>query len=508
MKLGQSMKLAPRMIQSMEILQMPLADLAERIEQELESNVALEQAEAGEAAEGEVVEIEGDEAQVAEAQTDEEWDTEGGFERLEAYEEDNPEAAANEFAAAPDRYRDQDAYTGTVSRSGLDAEGEAHMDAMANAPARSASLVDQLLGQWGLVEVSPRLHDLGVVLIEKLDDDGYLRVDLGRIASEAPTSLRPVEVEELEKALTAVQVFLEPAGVAARDHRECLLLQLDALEDDESWDDLDDKPGLLNAARSLVEDHLDDLMNNRLPKIAEKTGLSLERIKAAIAVLRRLSLAPGRRLVSDTPAPIVPDAIVEYDPEQDRYLNDRRLPNLRINRDYALMARDKLVERKDREFIKTNLGNAQWLIDAVRQRKETLLRVINVVLDAQRDFFDQGAQALKPLPMTQVADQLGIHVATVSRAVAEKYLLSPRGVVPLRKFFTGGLQTESGEDMSYEAVRAALSEIVDGEDKSSPLSDDALAEALKARGIEIARRTVAKYRGQLGIPSARLRKAF
>ncbi|MBX3364332.1 MAG: RNA polymerase factor sigma-54 [Phycisphaeraceae bacterium] len=504
MKLGQQMKLAPRMIQSMEILQMPLADLAERIEQELENNVALEVAEGSDESE-----VPGEE--VEESRQTDIREGEEGFGRLEAFEEDHPDAAENAYAGGGERSWEHDGHAGSYSRGGLDAEGEAHLDAMANAPARSASLTEQLLGQWGLVEVTPRVHALGELLVEKLDDDGYLRVELERIASEAPESLKPVTAEELGKALAAVQLFLEPPGVGARNHRECLLLQLDALEEDEHWDDLDDKQGVLAAARLLVEEHLDDLMNNRLPRIAEKSGLTLEEISAAKAVLRRLSLAPARRLVSDAPAPIVPDAIVEYDPERDRYfayLNDRRLPNLRINREYALMVRDKQVERKDREFIKTNLGNAQWLIDAVRQRKETLLRVITVVLDAQRDFFDQGVQALRPLPMTQVADQLGIHVATVSRAVAEKYLLTPRGVVPLRKFFTGGLQTDSGEDMSYEAVRAALSEIVEGEDKLQPLSDDALAEALKARGIEIARRTVAKYRGQLGIPSARLRKAF
>jgi RNA polymerase sigma-54 factor len=163
---------------------------------------------------------------------------------------------------------------------------------------------------------------------------------------------------------------------------------------------------------------------------------------------------------------------------------------------------------KDRDFLKTSMGNAQWLIDAISQRQHTLLRVIKVVVEAQREYFDFGPQALKPLPMTQVAEQLGIHVATVSRAVADKHLLTPRGVVPLRKFFSGGTQTDTGEDVSWDAIKATLQEVVDAEDKSKPLSDDALADKLKERGLEIARRTVAKYRDQLGIPSARLRKAY
>ena len=167
-----------------------------------------------------------------------------------------------------------------------------------------------------------------------------------------------------------------------------------------------------------------------------------------------------------------------------------------------------MTPKSDRDFIRKNLSNAQWLIDAIGQRRHTLLRVINVVVDAQREYFDFGPQNLKPLPMTQVAEQLGVHVATVSRAVADKYLETPRGIVALRGFFTGGLQTESGEDMSYDAVKAALREVIDAEDKAKPLSDESLVKELNSRGIEIARRTVAKYRGQLDIPSARMRKSY
>jgi hypothetical protein len=268
---------------------------------------------------------------------------------------------------------------------------------------------------------------------------------------------------------------------------------------------------VIAAARKIVLNHLDDLMQNRLPRISEKTGLSLEQIKESLVVLKRLSLTPARRLVDDAPPPIIPDAIVEYDPENDRYvayLNETRMPNLRINQEYALLSKNKTLDKPGREFLKTNLNNAQWLIDAVQQRKRTLLRVINVVVDAQRDVFEQGIQALRPLPMTLVAEQLGIHVATVSRAVAEKYIQTPRGVLPLRKFFTGGTQNEAGEDVAWDAIKAALKDVVDNEDKAKPLSDEQLVDELKKRGLEIARRTVAKYRDQLKIPPARLRKTF
>lgn len=504
MKLGQHMKLAPRMIQSMEILQMPLAELEERVEQELENNVTLELAEAeADPAAVERERRERDREARAEdrALTVDERSGRADFERLENFEHAVPEIASAEGAPRPADAEYE------PRRRAADGERDAKLDAMASAPARAASPTDQLLGQWALADVDPALRPLGEVIISFLDDDGYLRTDLPTVADRAPASLRGAAPETWDRALRAVQAALDPPGLAARDVRECLLIQLDAPPQEGSRG----TPGDRANARRLVADHLDDLMHNRLPRIAEKSGLDLEAIKRAVEVMRGLSLAPGRRLADESPPPIIPDAIVEYDEEHDRYfayLNESRLPALRINREYARLSRDRSLPRKDREFIRTNLSNAQWLIDAVQQRRQTLLRVIGMVLEAQREFFDLGPQALKPLPMTQVAERLGVHVATVSRAVADKHLLTPRGIVPLRRFFTGGLATEGGGEMSYDAVRAALREVVDAEDKAAPLSDDAIADALRARGIEIARRTVAKYRDQLRIPSARMRRTF
>lgn len=491
MRLGQQMKLAPRVIQSMEILQMPLTELEERIQQELAGNVTLEQVEPG--------------ADRFEAGPDQASETGQAFDRLDR---SNPEAPENEYAATTLRDRPER----THSRR-LEGERDGKMDAMAAAPARAASLPEQLLNQWHLADVDESLRHPGELIIGYLDDDGYLRTPLETIAANAPPAPDGSRVgkAELERALSAVQLFLEPPGIAARDARECLLLQLDAMEDGEGWDSDEDRTATLRVARALVADHLEDLTQNRLPRIAERAGLTIDEIKAGLELLRRLSLAPARRLVSEQPEPIIPDAIVEYDEEQGRYiayLNDSRLPNLRINKEYAEMVRDRAVPKRDREFLRTNLNNAQWLIDAVEQRRRTLQRVLNAVVDHQRDFFDYGPQAIKPLPMTQVAEQLGIHVATVSRAVADKHVMTPRGVVPLRRFFTGGTETETGEEISWDAIKAALREVVDAEDRTNPLSDDALVERLKERGIEIARRTVAKYRAQLGIPSARLRREF
>lgn len=538
MKMGQHMKLAPRMIQSMEILQMPLAELEERIEQELESNPTLELADGDPDNQ-----LGGEDLALVERQEEDrdgpmtvDGDSAGDdFERLDRYEENHPDAAENEFESGDPATRDLRERTPLSERYETDfgtyrnnGERDAKMDAMAAAPARAGSLTEQLRGQWSLVDVDGVLRAPGELIISFLDEDGYLRTPLETIADRAPVRGGGEEVEpdstnlpvmdarptlaDLERALRAVQLFLEPAGVAARTPAECLLLQLDALEDDA--EDLGWPRKTFGDARLIVEKHLDDVLQNRLPRIAVETGLTLEEIKSALGLLKRLSLSPARRLVEENSLPIIPDAIVEYDPENDRYiayLNDRSIPNVRINLEYAKLAKDRAMVKRDRDFIKTNLGNAQFLLDAVGQRRQTMLRVINAVVEAQRDFFDYGPQALKPLPMTAVAEQLGIHVATVSRAVAEKYIATPRGIVPLRKFFSGGVQarTEEGsEDLAWDAIKVALREVIDAEDKNKPLSDDALVVELKRRGIEIARRTVAKYRDQLQIQTARLRKTF
>ncbi len=497
LKLSQQMKLAPRMIQSMEILQLPMLALQERIDQELESNIALEQVDPG---------SDDSDGATEEAATDERLDerelvvgedNETGsddFERLSAMESDYHEAFDNEYSShqyAPSRH------------SG---ERDQKLDAMANVAARDESLTDQLLHQWTFAEVDETTAELGRRLIAYINEDGLLDSDLETI-HEQNRDIPGVEisVDALERTLEVLQHFLEPPGVAARSTRECLILQIESRESDpdldEDWSD----------ARRLIEDHFDDLIQNRLPKIARDAGLSMERVQQAVAMMKKLTLSPAKDLVDVEVPSVIPDVIVEYDEQTDEYIAypaDGILPRLRVSKQYVHMAKDRGLEKDTREFINQNVKNAAWLIEALNQRKSTLLRVVNVVLARQRDFFDHGPQYLKPLPMIEVADQLGIHVATVSRAVADKWMQTPRGVLPLRKFFSGGTETQSGRDMSWEAVKATLQEIIDGEDKARPLSDDALAAELRQRGIDIARRTVVKYRQQLGIPAARRRKVY
>ncbi|MFN7021177.1 MAG: hypothetical protein ACK4WH_07615, partial [Phycisphaerales bacterium] len=396
MRLGQHMKLAPRMIQSMEILQMPLTQLEERIAQELESNVTLEidDEPAGGSAETTDACLVGERAGTVDAPEGPMTIDEGGgkddFERLDSFEADNPEVAESAY---DDSLHDRDPgpefpdYDRITSRLSSGGEGDADAKALAlnNTASRSASLQEQLREQWSLADVDEELAPLGEQIIGYIDDDGYLREPLATIIDRMPAGdgrARP-SVEQMERALQALQLLLDPPGVAARNTRECLLLQVDAILDQRRGVGGDvDREGW-TVVRRLIADHLEDLAQNRLPRIAEKSGLTMDAIKGAMEKMRLLSLAPARQLVEEPPSAIVPDAIVEYDADADRYvayLNDSRLPNLRINQEYARLAKDRASPAPTREFVKKNLSNAAWLLDAVEQRRRTLLRVINVVV--------------------------------------------------------------------------------------------------------------------------------
>lgn len=515
MRLEQRMKLAPRMIQSMEILQLASQALEERIEQELTSNPTLELREAG------------PDAQDVEAQVEQEKRDSREGER-EMVVDDTPTAQdgtanstnaddferltniSEEYSDSWDSNTYETGESFSYRRRGDDGERDAKLDAMANTASRPESLAEQLMGQWHLTELPPdatpeqarALRTAGEIIIEHLDDDGYLRMDLAELVKLTPNA--GITVEVFEQALRLIQQSLEPVGIGARDLRECLLLQIDAKMRQEPERDL-------TVERLLVSDYLKDIENNRLPRIAKAAGVSVEAVNEAKLNLRMFYPHPGRLLETSVQHRITPDAVIEFDDEHDRYtarLSHDRLPSVQINPRYLKMLRDAQLDRKTKDFVSNNLRSARWLLDAIEQRHHTLLRVINVVIEAQREFFDLGPQHLKPLPMTTVADQLGIHVATVSRAVNEKYIQTPRGIFPLRMFFSGGTETQAGDAMSWAAVQAKLQEIIDGEDKSNPLSDDELVDKLKEKGIEIARRTVAKYRKQMNIPPARQRRRY
>ena len=500
-RMDQRMKLAPRMIQSMEILQMAQPALEARIEQELASNPTLEQVEPGSDRDTLLAEREQQTRDDREGERElivgEGKDRNGesdDFERLSNLSEQYGDSWSSNTSDSSEYVPRRVASSGSGERDGK-------MDAMANTAARGASLYDQLMDQWHLVEIDEKTGALGEYLIGFIDADGYLRVPLQDLLDQAPAG---TTADDLEEAIELLQEALDPPGLAARDLRECLLLQIDQL----IYADADTE---LDLERELVAEHLKDIEANRYPKIARAVGRPIEDVQRAVLNLRQFTPHPGRLLASEDIRTITPDAVIDYDDETDTYtatLTHSRLPALQISASYEDLASDKSADRQTRDFVGKQLTSARWLIDAVNQRHATLLRVIAVVIEAQREFFEQGPQALKPLPMTLVADQLGIHVATVSRAVSEKYLQTPRGIFPLRMFFSGGTETDAGEAMSWTAVQAKLEDIIKEEDKSKPLSDDALVDELKKHGIELARRTVAKYRKQLNIPTARQRREY
>ena len=262
----------------------------------------------------------------------------------------------------------------------------------------------------------------------------------------------------------------------------------------------------------LIAEHMDELLENHLPDIAKKMNCSIETINRAIERMSKLDTSPGLQIGRDQNHPITPDVMVESSDDSGPYsvrLTDSGLPHLRISDYYEKMANDVRVNEKTRQFLQNNLRSAQWIMDAVEQRKNTLLKVTKAVVKYQKDFFEKGQLYLRPLPMSKVAKDVGVHLATVSRAVSGKYVLCSRGILPLRKFFSGGREDINGQGHSWEAIRAQLQQIIDEEDKTKPLNDEQIREKLANAGINnLARRTVAKYRKLLNIPAARFRKKY
>ena len=478
------MTLAPRMIQSMEILQLPMLALQERIKQELESNPVLEiTADAPDQALAEPSE-ETPEDETPEGERDlvvkEDASNAEDFERLSSF---GPDFAEYDLPG-PSRHAQRNS-----------SEPDRKLEAMANTAARETSLDEYLRLQWSFISTPERIKHAGELIISFIDDDGYLRVPLEELPDQTN---EPITLEELSEAFEQVR-RLDPPGVGARNIQECLLLQLDAIGGDN------------HIERELILNHLDDIKMNRYPAIAKRSGLTIDQINTAVERIARLDPAPGHAVGQPAVPYIVPDIIIEYDPAHDDYvarLADDHVPSLAISGQYRQMYKGGAINAKAKEFLQRNIRSARWLIEAIQQRRHTLMRVVNAVIKVQRDFLEKGPEFLKSLPMLQVAEQLGIHVATVSRAVSDKYVQAPRGIFPLRQFFSGGTQTSNGEILSWNGIKAMLMQVIEAEDKHSPLSDDQIVEKLHDRGLKLARRTVAKYRNVMNIPPARRRKRF
>ena len=489
MRMAQKQVLAPRMIQSMEILQLPVMALEERIEQEIQNNETLEVEEAGqETTPGEATAV-GVEAQATppEQPLDE---------RPLIVDQDHANQA--DFERSYDwsaEYPDSDDDRSRPSASQIEQAGDRYLDVMANMVERPETLSDHLHEQLSNYELDAVTRQAADKIIYNLDANGYLPMPLEELVDPEGPPDQATQLKQLEAALRIVQ-NMDPAGVGARDLKECLLLQIPA-----SWP----HAGRL---RRLVSDHLEDLAANRVPLIERRTGFSLDEIERLREELHVLQPKPGATFTSPIVPPVKPDVFVDQAPDGSWKvrLEDIDLPNLRISPIYRQMLVSPDTEPATREYIKRKVNAAQWLIEAIEQRRSTLLKTAQAIVDHQTRFLTEGPEAIEPLKMQQIADRIGMHVTTVSRAVDDKWLQTPRGLYSLRRFFVGGTVSADGEEVAWDAVRLKLQEVVDAEPKDKPYSDDDLVDELAKQGITLARRTVTKYRKAMKIPSSRQRR--
>jgi RNA polymerase sigma-54 factor len=469
-------RLTPQLIQSMDILQLNMMALENRVAEELERNMALELEEPEPAGPADDITPTEPPDQTADADAE-------SFNRLDSY--------VREY----DGYDNLDG--GYVPRRAAPADDrDPKMEAMANTACRPGGLDEHLLLQWRVLDLDDALRRAGEAIIYHLEEDGYLKTRLEQIAD---ATRPPIPLEVLQTALARVQ-RLDPVGVAAQDYQECLLLQLEAL------------PGDNRIERELIQNHLHDIEKNRYPAIAKATGYSIGEIQEAVKVITsKLYLHPAYLVVDRQVPRIQPDVLVDYsdrDGELEVQLADRNSPRLRVSPRYTEMLRSKENGKEVRDFVRKHVESANALIDAIRYRRGRLLAVAQAVVERQKDFFEVGPQGLKVLRMSELAERLDCDPSTISRTVAEKYMQTPRGIFPLRYFFTGGTETDDGTSTSWDSVKVRVTDIIQKEDPDEPLNDDQIAAALKQEGIAISRRTVAKYRQQLDIPPARQRRKF
>ena len=428
-KQSQELLLLPRLVQAVEVLQLPAAELDAFLRAAYEENVAL---------------------------------------RLDEPRAPGPRGSA-EASAARDEW-------------------------LQNQPARGPGLSERVREQLALLELAPAVAAWAELLAECLDEDGLLRLEddeLVRLGDE-----RSLEggVPALVEAIAALQ-SLEPAGVGARDPVEALVLQLDPEDPDHEL------------LRSLLVDHLEDVAKNRLPQVARSLGLELERLQEILGQLRGLDPRPGARLSSGGAPPIVPEVVVELGPEGVEVRVDQSgLPAVSLDPEVGEILGDRSLADETKTYLRQRLDRARWLVEAVERRKATLLRVASALFAHQRAFLEHGAGHLLPLRMSTLADELELHVSTVSRAVSGKYAWTPRGVVALRDLFQAS--AGASESAARTDVREQVRAVVEGEDPAQPLSDEDIVSALQERGLQLARRTVAKYRRELGIPSSYRRRRF
>jgi RNA polymerase sigma-54 factor len=491
MRMAQKQMLAPRMIQSMEILQLPVMALEERIEQEIQNNETLEVDEPG---------VDEPGAGTSPAETAGGQPEPGNESSAKTVDEkplivDQEHANQADFERSYDwsnEYPDSDDDRSRPSAAQIDEAGDRYLDAMANMAERPETLCDHLHDQLSNYDLTEPERQAADKVIYNLDINGYLPMPLEELVDpDGPQDQLPL----LQKALVVVQ-GMDPPGVGARDLKECLLLQIGS-----------EMPNV-RQLRRLVTDHLEDLAGNRLPLIVRKTGFTIEQIEGLREQLHSLQPKPGAAFTRPFVPAVKPDVYVDLqaDGTWKVRLEEVDLPNLRISPTYRDMLHSPATPPATREYIKRKINAAQWLIESIEQRRSTLLKTTQAIVDHQTRFLSEGPEAIEPLKMQQIADRIGMHVTTVSRAVDDKWLQTPRGFFPLRRFFVGGTVSADGDEVAWDTVRGKLQDIIDNEHKDKPYSDDDLIKILATQGITVARRTVTKYRKAMDIPSSRQRR--
>ena len=459
-------KLSPQQIQMIKLLELPTVQLEQRIKQEIEDNIVLEEEERS---------AEDEEQQPQEISVDEylrEDDTPSYKSRINNFSKDDKQ------------------------RPVYLTEGR--------------SLQEYLVEQLGYRNLSERDMRLAVYLIGSIDEDGYLRRDLESVADDIAFTIGlETSAGELERILGVIHE-LEPAGIGARDLRECLLLQMAQMP-------VNTRARCL--ARKILTSYFDEFVKKHYEKLMARLQVSEEDFREAIAEIRRLSPKPGNLYAeggTDTTPYIIPDFILDYqDGRFNLSLNSYNVPEVRVNRRYVEMIRDMVgadgkVKEQDREalqFVKSKIDSAKWFISAIKQRHDTLMRTMQTILDYQQEYFKDGDRSkLRPMILKDIADRTGLDVSTISRVVNSKYVQTQFGIILLKSLFSEAMQTDSGEEVSSYEIKNILQQCIDGEDKRHPLTDETLMDILNSKGYRIARRTVAKYREMLGIPVARLRR--
>ncbi|HYR68921.1 MAG TPA: RNA polymerase factor sigma-54 [Candidatus Dormibacteraeota bacterium] len=474
MKHGLRMQQKPTLImtqrlqQALKLLQMPTLELQQALKQELERNPLLEEVD-------EVDEVEEMEEVKKEA------GQEDSAEPVETVEPDkNQEVDWNELW--PDQFE------GPSAPRTDDPDAEFYE----RVPVTRESLGDHLIEQLRLLSLEEDDLALGEYLIGSIDENGYLQTTVEEVAETF--GVAPDKVEDI---LAAIQKF-EPAGVGARNLQECLWIQLVQRKQESTL------------AGRIVQEQFDNLLARRFGEIGRNLKCTVEDVQAAGDLISTLDPRPGQEIAAEETKYVVPDLIVERVGEDFVVsLNDRNVPRLRISAAYQQMLRNKTAGQDEtRKFISDKLNSAKWLIQTIEQRRKTMIKVMRRIVEEQKEFFERGVEGLRPLTLQQIANQIGMHESTVSRVTTNKYVQTPRGVFELKYFFSSGLATEEGDDVSAKVAKDKILTLINNEDKREPLSDQRVAEILHEQGLRIARRTVAKYREALRLLPARARRRY